>query len=251
MLETLHLAAQYLAALGIQYVTPQADDSHSNLGWSTANASLNTHTFNGGKSYAALSFRTLTLEWYNNNQLAASLPLSGKTHKEIVGWVSQQAQQAGIEKAYNYTFHYELPYAKMTDDYQYKIDNQAELDSIIELLDTAQLGINTYLDNKNLSSPVRVWPHHFDLGAYFTVITGLSLGIGLAIPDSLSTNHYFYVSGYQNNESIDPEGFKPLTKGVWAPKGWNGALLDSAGISATEVYHFLTEAGEAFMRSYV
>ncbi len=43
--QEVHLAAQYLAAFAINYVVPNEDDSHTNLGFDPNNKTLSSRSF--------------------------------------------------------------------------------------------------------------------------------------------------------------------------------------------------------------
>ena len=105
----------------------------------------------------------------------------------------------------------------------------------------------TKVETHQLDSPIRVWPHHFDTGAYAPLgDTGISIGIGMAIPDTLSDEHYFYISGYKDGKTIFPSSRNDLSLGKWVSEGFTGAILSTKDIIESEAVQFFQEAIDQF-----
>jgi len=243
----IHLGAQYLAAAGISFVEKQADDSHTNVGWDTDNQRLVSRTFGTKESQLALNTKLFALEWLNKGDLVANVTLENKTHAEIVKWIANEVRENEVGKEYTYAFHYELPYAAITDDFVFGRPDSSESTILIDALSLAQGVFERFLDTNGLASEIRVWPHHFDLGIYaeFSAEKNLFLGAGLAIPDTMIDNLYFYVSGYKGGEAVVTKDFKALSRGKWHTD-WEGATLVADGKSSTEVELFLSEVCVTF-----
>ncbi|MBT8280297.1 MAG: hypothetical protein KJO16_01875, partial [Muriicola sp.] len=73
---------------------------------------------------------------------------------------------------------------------------------------------------------------------------------GLAIPDSVCEEHYFYMSGYVNNKSLDPESLTPLKHGNWISKGFKGAILPFRLSAEGRVDAFLKDAFSALKAEF-
>jgi len=232
----MHLAAQYLAAAGISFVTKKEDDSHTNLGFDVPNGFMYTHPLSEAGDRLTLNYSTFSIDWISGKEKTI-FSLNGKSHKEVVAWVSETAN-AKLGKPYIYDFHYELPYS-IDDHFVYKLD-ALELKRLLQLRLVSQIALQQVVDEQKIVSDVRVWPHHFDTGAFHA--SGISIGFGMAPPDSLSENHYLYVSGYKGHDAVDVSNFAPLTLGKWKNDEFKGAILSANKLSIEETKHFFIQA---------
>ncbi|WP_432410875.1 hypothetical protein [Rasiella sp. SM2506] len=240
MEKQMHLAAQYLAAAGISFLEKKPDDSHTNLGFSTENGCLYTHTLSENGDKLCLDYERFSLEW-RSNQGTTSFRLDGATHKEVIKWISDTSQTF-LNKKYEYKLHYELPY-KIDDTFTYKLLNVGNLIELMHLRILAQFVLKKIDTLYNLNSSIRIWPHHFDTGIYSAIpTTEISIGLGLAIADTVSKDPYLYLSGYKNNSIIDPSGLAKLSAGEWKSDGFTGAILTTNDISESEGVAFFQEA---------
>ena len=242
MIQQMHLAAQYLAAAGMSFVKKEEDDSHTNLGFSTEKTSLYTRKLFGTDTILYLNYTSFSLEWVHKNSREI-LMLDGKTHVEIVNWIQQISQDNGIDVKYQYNLHYELPYP-ITDDFTFSLHNNTLLQELLEYRKSAHQIIAGFLENHHLDSEIRIWPHHFDTGA-FTILNntpGISIGLGLAIPDTMCNDFYLYISGYKGHNPIDTKPFAPLSHGEWKNNGFTGAILPMEVIDKKIGISFFSEA---------
>jgi hypothetical protein len=238
MEKMMHLAAQYLAAAGISFVEKKADDSHTNLGLSIDKKQLETHPLSANGDVLALNYTTFSLEWISpkNN---ASFPLDGKTHQQILEWVISSADTF-LGKKYTYDFHYELPYS-INDSFTFKL-NASKLKELADLRTLTQSSLEKTLKETGLESSIRVWPHHFDSGAYAGLTDDVAVGFGLAVPDTMINDHYFYISGYKVHSGLDTSKFDSLSLGEWKNDGFKGAVLPATKIKEEQVIQFFIEA---------
>ncbi len=235
----MHLAAQYLATAAICFIQKKEDDSHTNFGW--ANHTLETHEFPNGDKLG-LNYENFSLEWVHHNGNKEHLLLNQTTHKEITDWISETSAKIGIEKPYEYKLHYKLPYDEIIDATSFNLKNQEDLNVLIKQRDLAQQVFDSLLKSNAFDSPIRIWPHHFDTGAYVTINSKLSIGLGMAIPDELINDFYFYVSGYNGHDSIKIESAKDLKHGTYYDNGWKGFALPVNGIDKDTAIRFCQEA---------
>lgn len=238
MKKQMHLASQYLAAAGISFVEKKADDSHTNLGWSIEKQQLETHPLSKDGDVLALNYNTFSLEW-NSPKNNASFMMDGKTHQQVLEWLTNTANSF-LNKKYTYDFHYELPYS-IDDSFTFNRD-ASQLKELSNLRTLAQASLEKTLQETGLKSDIRIWPHHFDSGAYVSVTSKLSIGFGLAIPDDLVNDHYFYISGYEGHNRLDTSEFDSLLLGEWKNEGFKGAVLPATKINEEQAIQFFTEA---------
>ncbi len=243
MTTQMHIASQYLAAAGISFLNKTNDDSHTNLGFSSVTAKMYTRPLNQKGDTLSLNYHDFSLEW-KSNATTNTLQLNNTTHKDVLKWISEMATKASIEKPYHYEFHYELPYPTITDTYKFTLQDKTALQELINHRKLAQHTLETFLKNHHLNSEIRVWPHHFDIGAFstFNDEKGTSVGLGLAIPDTMVNDYYFYISAYKGHDAIDTSEFSSLTHGKWYSEEYKGAILPITGVDLNKASAFFEEA---------
>lgn len=240
MEKQMHLAAQYLAAAGISFLDKEPDDSHTNLGFNAENGGLCTHTLSENGDQLCLDYEKFALEW-KSNQGTKSFSLDGATHAEVVTWLADTSK-ANLNKVYHYQFHYDLPY-EIDNTFTFKLEDLEKLNALKNLRVLAQSVLETINTNYNLNTSIRVWPHHFDSGIYSPLPDAeITIGLGLAIPDSICKEHYLYISGYKNGNTIDPSQLPKLKAGAWISADFKGAVLNAATLAESEGIAFFEEA---------
>lgn len=89
-------------------------------------------------------------------------------------------------------------------------------------------------------SPVRCWPHHFDIATLHMLGDGKTIGIGLSPGDDSIRDPYWYVNLWPYPH---PSRLQPLQFGMWFTEGWTGAEMPaSKGPACAEA--FVREATE-------
>ncbi|TMU50883.1 hypothetical protein [Flagellimonas algicola] len=240
MLQQLHLATQYLATAGISFLEKKADDSHTNLGFSMEKARLETWPLDSTGTQLCLNYRKFALEWTSEEEL--SLALNGKTHEEVVAWLKKTAEQLGLP-SYRFDLHYSLPYS-MDENFKFEFSNADQVAHLIQSRTLVQQALASFLEKEDLGSEIRIWPHHFDTGA-FTALndgSGKSIGLGMAIPDTLVDDLYLYISGYRGHDALRTWAFKSLTRGKWVNDAFKGAVLPLSGLTKDIAVQFFQEA---------
>lgn len=245
-IEKLHQASQYLAAASISFLDKKADDSHTNLGWNTALSRIESHPLDAKGNQLVFDLKSSQLAWLKNSVESDKINLENNSHAEITSWIKDVSRINGIEKEFKYSFHYDLPYASLSENHQFSFD-KSQVETYINRQDIAQEAFESFLTVNDLKSDIRIWPHHFDLGIYFQIDDeGKNfVGAGLAVPDTLVDDMYFYSSGHKNGDSIKTSEFKGLTKGDWR-KDWEGATLASENINSDSALTFLNETKIGF-----
>jgi hypothetical protein len=243
----LHLASQYLAMAGKSFLPQKDDDSHTNLGFFSEDNTLRTWDLNDSGIYLAFRFDDFSLQWGDADGKIA-FALDGKNHDEIISWITKMASASKLEKIYNYDLHYELPYSPPVN-FRFNSSDLSELDNLLQLRILAQNVLKEFLDGENLQSDIRIWPHHFDTGAFFELNdnSGKSIGLGMAIPDSVCNQHYFYMSGYLGHDALETNSFSKLSYGQWKNNGFKGAILNTSKTNKQQAVEFFKEAFKAFV----
>jgi len=240
MEKQMHLAAQYLAAAGISFLEKESDDSHTNLGFNIENGCLCTHTLSDKGDQLCLNYETFSLEWKSNKGIT-TFELDGAMHAEVLNWL-EGTSKAHLNKTYNYEFHYDLPYA-INHSFTFELLDSDQLDALKNLRVLAQLALEKIDRIYGLDASIRVWPHHFDTGIYSALPNSdITIGLGLAIPDTISNKHYLYISGYKNGGKIETSQLPKLEFGEWKSGDFIGAILKADTIVESEGVAFFEAA---------
>ena len=243
MTNQIHIAAQYLATAGINFLTKKDDDSHTNLGFNGKNGYLETWPLNDKGYKLALDYTQFSLRWLTGDENEQAILLDGKTHKEVVQWIDKVTTVLGTESPYHYQLHYDLPYRKITDEFVFHKPSSEALNALLEVRIIAQNALESTVKQLDLDTDIRIWPHHFDTGGYAVLdaVKNISVGFGLAIPDSLVDNFYLYTSGYDSNGGIDTSSLEKLDLGSWKNEEFKGAILSMNGLNEAQTLSFFKE----------
>lgn len=235
----MHLAAQYLTAAGISFLDKKEDDSHTNLGLSVETGRLETHPLSENGAILSLDYKDFSLSWNAKNG-STSFPLNGATHAEVLWWL-RETSRTFLNAAYSYKFHYALPF-EITPNFKFELVSAEKLIELLQLRILAQSTLEEILAVCKLESPIRVWPHHFDTGAYARLDNTIDIGFGLAIPDRICEAHYFYISGYKGHTTLSTTDFTQLSYGEWKNDNFKGAILPAEHIERSKAVSFFKEA---------
>lgn len=245
MIKELHIAAQYLSAAAISFVEAKQDDSHTNFAW-LEGSTLFSRALGNPKYKLALNFSSFSIEWYADQVFIASIDLAETNHLVIINWIKERIKEAGYKKEYSYKFHYNIGYEIEMQDYTFPVPNQKELNRIAELFSSANEVLHQVLKEQSLYSEIRVWPHHFDMGAYTVLNEEVSVGMGLAIPDHIIPDFYYYIRGYQGENTIPTENLNSLVDGEWQTGEMEAGILKASGANDFMTIQFFNAAINAF-----
>lgn len=226
----LHHGLQAAAGVGRTLIPKRPDDSHSNFAWSEKHGALVQECVDG-RFRAGLRMCDLALLLIGaDDRLIDSYCLRGKTledgfrfYETHVGTMLARPGEALPEHAVaggaSFSAADEL-LAKLASMY-------GSAAAILERVRAKHPG----------ASPVRTWPHHFDIATLIPLPGGRSIGVGFLGGDANIPEPYWYVYAYPAPEATLP----PLSIGRWYAGAWVGALLTGEhDPAATE--RFLDEA---------
>lgn len=232
---TIHRVCQLLALTGVNLVPKKDDDSHTNLAWDDKNSLVAGRYFQLNNQTMRLVFAIKPQELRfetKEGQLVSSIDLSYSDHETLVMWWRMQLQELGASKDLIDEVHYDLP---ETEAYT-TVEISSELAEYDDLWMTirrqANQVFNTLNTNTNQQSEIRIWPHHFDTGVYYS-ITGdtQAIGAGMAIADTLMAEPYYYIYAWSKDTELDYSAAPDLGKGKWLTGTWKGAVLPISSIS--------------------
>jgi hypothetical protein len=217
----LHYASQLASEVGKAWGEPQADDSHSSLGW--RDGALVGPLIEAPRPFrAALRPRELTLTLVGTDgALVAARPLAGVRFADAMQWVrTQAARAAGGEARHVSVPAPDLPPHPVADGAAFRIDASGAFAALADLLAGADRVLGAVAAALPDASPVRVWPHHFDMATLATITTQRTLGVGLATPDAIEPGGYWYVSPWSASPPSGPaREWCALSHGRWIPRG--------------------------------
>ena len=235
-----HHAAQWLARVAIGLIAPKEDHSHTNLGWLTGQNSFETHDF-AGAHRLRLCVPDLTLSLRDSGSETVAMALAGKTDGDIKTWLGDQLTGAGVDPAKVFE---PLPYvmpahgveggaAYATDDVGRELAQVAAWFGLADAL----LGRvrKAHSDITPGPSPVRTWPHHFDLATLISLDSGdpenaRSVGAGFSPGDEHYDEPYFYVTPWPYPETTELPDLTGI--GHWHTEGFVAAIVTGTRIVA-------------------
>jgi hypothetical protein len=239
-----HYAAQWLARFARAYVPPVPDDGHTNLGWDSALGGFTTHPLKDG-TWLSLKITDLTLALHigDGRTHVQSLSLDGCREAQARWWLGEQLAARGLDAhALDAPSPYVMPAHTVSHGAVYGPTGLT--DALAELaawFGNAGLSLGSIqgqmMERKLAASPVRCWPHHFDLATLITLPARNAgateyIGVGLSPGDEYYDEPYFYVSV---NPEPDPAALPSLPiLGHWHLRDFTAAVATSHKITAAK-----------------
>lgn len=224
----LHHAAQIVSAVGLTYLPAAEDDSHTNMAWLEGRRVLAGRFAGKVKAFRLAvrpeGLRLLLLD--GDDRDAESLSLSGKTVAEGYAWAAEAiARLTGkAERRLNHPSWAIPPLGRE----RFREDERA-LEELARWYGNAAHVLGGIADAFDGSSPVRCWPHHFDIATLLPGgAPGRTIGVGLSPGDVAYREPYWYVSPYPYPKDPDvpmlPEG------GRWHHRDFFAAVLTASAL---------------------
>jgi hypothetical protein len=251
-----HYAVQWLARAARAYVTPAANDHHTNLGWNEATAGPTIHALPQG-SVLGLNLAELTLVLWDGPARAASpavtLSLQGRRDGEIRQWLGRQLGARGLDAdALDRPSPYRMPEHPIGHGAPYGAAGLAPALAALAawyanaddvLGETRQSIIARGID----APPVRCWPHHFDLDSLIPLGSGAgayTVGVGFSPGDEYYDQPYLYVSRHPPPDVASLPSLAPV--GHWHTHHFTAAVATADLIAAAAQPR---AAAETFLRA--
>ncbi|MEO7086735.1 MAG: hypothetical protein ABI442_15185 [Gemmatimonadaceae bacterium] len=229
-----HHAAQFAAAIGISYVPPQFDDSHTNLGWISELGALTSHMvaserpFHLGVRVADLTLLLVGEEF----AVADSLPLHGRTIAAAAEWIRSHVTARGADASrFTLDKHYSIPMHAVAHGTAFDTGNRAAFDQLSRWFASASEILNGVRESHD-GKTVRCWPHHFDIATVLDVGAGATIGIGMEPGDTYYDEPYYYA--IKHPQPASPPGVMLAGKGHWHEHEWIGAVLSGSNVNAAD-----------------
>ena len=233
-----HRAVQHLGKAASANLPAQSDGSHSSFRWDSNQLAFLTQPM--GTKSVGLSINPLTLFLNDNDQRIAELALNAISDAEVATWLDQALSANGLQVASNFEQPFELPadvlaldrYGESRDDRRFAV-LAAWLDVAAKTLSAFA---SAYADLRPGPSPVRCWPHHFDIATYVALETGdpetaRGVGVGLSPGDEGYNEPYIYVNPWPH---LDADALpKAISPGHWHTEGYVGLIATATEMLGT------------------
>ncbi len=235
----LHGAAVLLGSVADALLPDCDDDSQSNLGLTDAPRGFATHDLGG--AVLALDGAAQTLVW-SAGGAPERFALPGHTMEQGLAWVTERARQSlGRDLAIPMREYDDMPTIGALDGGRFERAGDAALAAFFDWYSNAFALFEGCRAEAPALSEVRIWPHHFDLGALLPVSPPEAvIGIGLSPGDDTSPEPYLYCSPYP--QPADAETPLPrLEAGAWLRGAPTTAWLRAEVLTAAQDQHALAE----------
>ena len=240
--EQLHWAVQAVAAVGNTLVKAVPDYSHTSIEWQEAAGMLTGQQANFVRLFrAGVRPDDLTLIVVDKEETPiGELPLKGKTLAGAMDWVgevigSYTGQQLTTELERP---EYELPPHPVASGATFEAPDKSTLEELARWYSNADALLRQLVERTGGASPVKCWPHRFDIATLITLDEGQpgeaarSIGVGMTPGDGSYAEPYWYVTPWPYPEN--PELPKLEGGGAWHEEGWIGAVLTGSSLSQGE-----------------
>ena len=239
--DTAHRAIQHLTRAARANLSPAPDDSHSNLEWIPEHRALVSQPIASPRGPLRIGLSIVGFELFVQNAGAHETlgQLDGHSDEAVAGLLDQRLAEDGLVPSAVIALPYELPPAVAAID-SYDLAPLKESTSVLAAwYDLAASALeNIAKANRHIApgpSPVRCWPHHFDIATYLSLEEGdfeaaRGIGIGMSPGDESYGEPYFYVNPWPH---LDPAALpKAPAPGHWHTDGFVGAIATASEITS-------------------
>lgn len=232
----LHHAAQLAASAGATFLEARPDDSHPNLGWNDQHRALLGHTipapqpFRVGLKPGELALVVVDAGEGDGAEVAR-LSLAGCSIEESMRWLAAAvaARGARVPESGLKRTTYEIPSHAVGTGAFFAMGDQRPFEEAARWFANGHHALSDLVERSPEQADVRVWPHHFDVGALLVLSLddagGLasSIGVGMSPGDDYYAEPYWYVSPWPYPEAATlpaaPAG------GRWHSRDFTSAVL--------------------------
>jgi hypothetical protein len=234
-----HYAAQWLGRAGGAFIPPRPDYSHTSMNWIDPLNAFSTNALKGETRFSLiipdLSFLFLDM----GAERTSLFSLNGRTDKDVRQWLGGELAASGMQvEKLDRVAPYEIPAHAIGEGDAYSVfgigDQLSELAVWFSEANSALGKIQQAMIGRSLAaSPVRCWPHHFDLATLISLDQGAgehgrSVNAGLSPGDAYYDEPYYYVTPCPHP---DAAALPPLPKlGHWHTRDFTAAIAPASQI---------------------
>ena len=219
-----HHAAQIVSAVGLTYLPAASDDSHTNMEWTRGG--LAGHVVPGPRPFhAAIRPSGLVLALLDGAEaVLEEVSLFGRTLDDGYVWLAEAiARRTGGPVRPLMRPTYPLPDHAAYRGEPFRAESAPALDELARWYANACGVLERLMAACAGSSPVRTWPHHFDIAMLVELPAAKSIGVGLSPGDETFPEPYWYVSPYPY--PVEPALPALPSRGRWHREGFFAAVL--------------------------
>lgn len=230
-----HEAAQVAAAAAGALARARPDDSHRALAWEGRLGALVGEPLPAaGGARVGVRLDDLSLIVVDGEAVAHEVGLVGRTRDEAYARLTTTlAERTGGAVALSPP-EFEIPPSPVGAGAPWTDAGGAARAAVGALYAAAAGTLEHLAQQRDDASPVRCWPHHFDIATLLTLREGgeddmRTIGVGMAPMGGGYDHWYLYVNLWPYP---DPDGLPALDAGAWHTEGWIGAVLTGAEVHA-------------------
>jgi hypothetical protein len=255
--DQLYHASQFLAIIGKNLIPQKPDDSNANIGI-IAGGLIGRKVDGSMPFHAFIDIPGFTLNLIDPDMSRIStIEFEGKTRDEVLGELKNSVNQIGLDGSLlKHIDHYKIEKDHpIMEGASFQKPEEDALRTWHSLFSNARFVIRHVSKGLESADEIRIWPHHFDIGTFIPLNEegSKAIGMGLAIPDSVVNDFYFYIYGWQKDFNLDMSKFIPLSVGEWKTGDWNGGILTLSDMishedQSTKASIFLTESINEYLK---
>ncbi|QDU35542.1 hypothetical protein KS4_36250 [Poriferisphaera corsica] len=210
----LHHAAQILQAAADALLTNQPDDSHAALNFHADSAALSTQPLPNDYTLSLILPTPLLMLTDASQNIITETPLLGLTIADALDWTARQLEHflpshptpPDIQLRLR---NYELPFHHVLEDEPFRLKYPHHFDEVARYFSFAHRLLDLFTRNLPNTSPIHVWPHHFDIATLIYLDPDMppqksrTIGLGLSPGDKHIPAPYLYITPYPTN-NINP-----------------------------------------------
>jgi len=260
-----HNSVQFIAMVGKAYLPQKPDNLQTNMEWWP-----DKEAFAGWRIPADRSFRLVLetsdfrLAFYEDaRHQRETVSLHGMTRQDIYEWLQHILQRRGNDPdLISYITQYEIPDHPINVGASFEIPPKSAQEILASYRKDAELILSHFAVRFPQAGSVRIWPHYFDTSCHIPLTsdndgkTERFLSLGLAVPDTIVKDYYFYVQYFSETEQTNGAMLPQLNRAdIWHTNDWKGATLPLSTLAelptvaqqVEEVTRFFEEAISALV----
>ena len=257
----LHWAFQMLGAFGDAFVPHRADYSHAAASWSPERrAFLSPATVDGSQLRLGLQPGDFAFRLFGPGPSQSDpFILRSRTMGEAADWLTGELASRMGETGRSFSpLKPDIPFHRVGGGAAFDA-SAADLSELERWFHNASLLLEAVSAAEEGSSPVRCWPHHFDIAVLIDLDAGAdppvgpedvrSIGIGMTPGDDSYAEPYLYVTPWPYPETADLPRLQPPA--AWHTEGWIGAVLTGPDLVAAGDERAQASTAASFARAAI